>query len=304
MFTKNILSRRYVISISTGHVLPYFPYVSDLGVIAPEASLFTLLMCTGGCVTLVFSLIRFDLNLSYINCSRFVVAQQEEGRQGEDCREKDENRNEESGQAEKRCNRLKWLARASFSSSSIVWLGFVFIGSFRNNEMLPVQIVHNCSAAITFSVAVFDVLVEMLIARRLGHQRLALYRLVLLVFLSIFGSIHAISGCISFLLYKQAFIDHQARLFWRRGEPAFELHVVSTTTEWVFIYLIAVYFLTFHQMFTGAKYINNKGNINKSSNVSNPPKGIASKEMKTTLPPSNIQLSNGHGQAIEAKAQS
>lgn len=234
----------WLFSTSLGHINPIFPYVSDLGIVPPEASLFSLCMCGGAALSALFVALRYDLNRSFAGKSTFLTVDSTDG----------------SGSSETTKDLTKLgeiLRHASLSlrSGLCMSFGFLLIGCFRNNESVLIQVCHNVFTAFAFSSAMLDIYFESSAAAIRGDGRLAQFRRIILSLCVFFLVVYSTSGVFSMVVNRAAFDDKQVRLMWSSGEAGYLLHVISAVLEWILIYMLSPYFYTFHSMFVRARYL-------------------------------------------------
>lgn len=192
----------------------------------------------------LFVLVRHDLNRSFVHRSTFVsVQEQSKG-------------NSEQVDANTEVVLLK-QARRSLISGLCMSVGFLLVGTFRNNETELVQLLHNVFAAFAFSCALADIYYEHRIASEMAQRHTARYRCVILGLCLVFLVVYSSSAVASLVANPTAFLQKQARLRWSSREPGYSLHVLSTSVEWMLIYMLSPYFYTFHSNFARATYLGN-----------------------------------------------
>ena len=219
-------------------------FCSDLGIVPPEASLFSLCMCGGAALSALFVALRYDLNRSFAGKSTFLTVDSTDG----------------SGSSETTKDLTKLgeiLRHASLSlrSGLCMSFGFLLIGCFRNNESVLIQVCHNVFTAFAFSSAMLDIYFESSAAAIRGDGRLAQFRRIILSLCVFFLVVYSTSGVFSMVVNRAAFDDKQVRLMWSSGEAGYLLHVISAVLEWILIYMLSPYFYTFHSMFVRARYL-------------------------------------------------
>jgi len=208
------------------HIEPFLPFVSDLGVKPPEASLFSVFMNCGSILILTFVLIRHESTKSYI-----------------------ENINSTYNKS-----MIQRLNRRSLISGLLMVTGFLGVANFRNSEGIFIQTTHNISAVLGFGSAVFDIYLQSKIAFELGRKNTARIRCVLSGTCFILALVYNLLAFYSFSLLPEALFDTDRRLKWNNSEVGYTFHVVGTILEWVLIFLLSPYFATFISEFNKFKF--------------------------------------------------
>ena len=237
----------WTLAIMLGHINPIFPYLSDLGVVPPEASLFSLNMCVGGALVGLFVLLRYDLNRSIVDKSMFVTIYEPA------------QSNESTNERHIKDANIKTILLKRNNVSLITGLfmsfGFILIGCFRNNEIHLVQILHHAFALGTFICFIVDIYHEYKIANLAGWNRVSRYRVIILGLSIFFFVVYTTNGVASYVVNTRNYLEKDARLLWSSHEAGYLLHVISTFVEWLLIYMFSAYFYTFHSMFVNANYL-------------------------------------------------
>lgn len=200
-----------------GHIEPILPFVSDLGVTPPEASLFSLFMNCGAILVLIFNFIRYESTKTYIQ----------------------DNENTNDKQIIETHNKRSLISGLSMAT------GFLFVANFRNSEGYFVQTMHNIGAVFGFSSSVIDIYIQSKIAYELGHKNVARIRSIIsgTCLLLVVGYV-LLSIC-SFWLFPEALTDTNIRLKWNSDESGYNSHVIGTILEWILIFMLSPYFATF-----------------------------------------------------------
>jgi hypothetical protein len=208
------------------HIEPILPFVSDLGVIPPEASLFSLFMNIGSILILIFTLIRFES--TKIN---------------------NQNMNDVSDKSI-----INTFNRYSLITGLIMTSGYLFVANFRNSEGYVVQSIHNTAAVFGFSSSVFDIYFQSRIAFEFGNKNIARFRCLICGFcILMFVSYIVLSIC-SFVSYPEALSDTHKRLKWNNSQTGYHFHIISTIFEWILIFTLSPYLATFVPQFKNFQF--------------------------------------------------
>lgn len=201
-------------------------------------------MCGGAAVIALFVLLRFDLNRSFAGQSTFLTVHSADG-------------SESSEILKNPTKQVEILRHASLSlySGLCMSLGFLLLGCFRNNESLLVQVCHNVFTAFGFFSAMLDIYFESSAASIRGDDKLAQFRRIILSLCAFFLVVYSTTGVSSIVANRAAFEDKKVRLMWSFGEAGYLLHVLSSVTEWILIYMLSPYFYTFRSIFVRARYL-------------------------------------------------
>ncbi|CAG2103384.1 unnamed protein product [Medioppia subpectinata] len=213
----------WTIATCMGHIQPYLPYVSDLGVIAPEAALFSLFMNIGAILITTFAYIRYQCNKTYSQTNKALPPEHREA--------------------------IVRLNRRSLCAGLCMATGFAIVGNFRNAEGVVIQSVHNVGAVTGFVGTVTDMACQSLVARRMAMGRVARLRAWLATGALLLAVTYNALSILSFVLLPDALQDVNTRLMWASSQPGYIPHVMSTTLEWVLIFMICPYILSFVDQF-------------------------------------------------------
>ncbi|XP_054166582.1 DNA damage-regulated autophagy modulator protein 1-like [Oppia nitens] len=211
------------ISVYLGHIEPLLPYVSDLGVTPPEASLFSLMMNFGAFLLMLFTLIRYE---SIKTHQLFDV-----------------NPNDNIKNSVRKVN--NW----SLVSGICMSIGFGIVANFRNAESPVIQFVHNLGAVLGFLSTVCDMGLQSRAAFNMRDRSTGRFRCGLCTIALVLAVAYNALSIWSFLVYPEALKDKNVRLMWNSSQPGYVPHVMSTVLEWILIFMISPYILTFVSLF-------------------------------------------------------
>ena len=219
----NIFSR-WGISICLGHIEPVLPFVSDLGVIPPEAPLFSLFMNFGSVLLIFFSIIRFESMKTFIN-----------------------NNNRNPSTLNKQ-DLKKWNGR-SLTTGICMATGFMLVANFRNSEGVLVQSIHNIGAVFGFFSTVTDMYFQSKVANGMSLTGTGRFRTILAICALILAITYNLLSVVSFASYSDALLNTELRLKWNSSESGYVFHVISTVLEWILIFSLSPYFFSFISQF-------------------------------------------------------
>lgn len=250
-------------SIYLGHCDPFLPYVSDLGLIPPNASYFS--MCLGliGAFGVLFALFRYrfskyhllnlnnlenDINLKLNRDNDIENDNNDINYELSNNNRANNNLNIFKNQQQQQQNYDK-VADASLITGLTIAFFAIGVGSFRNGETLFTLVIHNIVASLLFFTAFIDIVIETRTAKLIGSKFLFRFRFVSAVFYFISYNICAISLFTSFILNIDALKDFNLRLFWPSDAPGYVWHLFSTFFEWVALGILSFHFLSYHELF-------------------------------------------------------
>jgi len=208
------------------HIEPILPFVSDLGVIPPEASLFSLFMNIGSILILIFTLIRFEStkidnqNINYMSDKSIINT----------------------------------FNRYSLITGLIMTTGFLFVANFRNSEGYVVQSIHNIAAVFAFSSSVFDIYFQSRMAQQFGNKNIARFRCLICGFCALMVVSYIVLSICSFVSYPEALSDTHKRLKWNNSETGYNSHLISTIFEWILMFMLSPYLATFVPQFKNFEF--------------------------------------------------
>ncbi|CAN7998680.1 unnamed protein product [Ixodes hexagonus] len=202
----------YLISIALGHVEADFPYISDTGTYAPESCVFSQL-----------------LNLCAVLMAGTVYVRYKEVEQYY--------RDHLSQESPKvlRLNRVGlWLGwMASF--------GVSIVANFQETEVLYV---HLCGAFLAVGVGTAYTWVHTRMSFHMQPLVNTLFVARLRLFLSILATAAFISTAVTAPMSFSKF-HGKDRTKWKPDDGGYHLHVASTASEWILVFAVDLYLLTF-----------------------------------------------------------
>ncbi|XP_054166581.1 DNA damage-regulated autophagy modulator protein 1-like [Oppia nitens] len=214
------------LGISLQHFEPFLPYISDMGVTAPAASLFTLMLIFAAILLLIFTTIRYEIIKENIISNNNLTDQT--------------------------IRDLKSLNKHSLRTGICMSLGIIMVASFRASETLLVLTVHGISALINFIAFICDMYFQSRVAnlmsdRRTGRLRLAMAIIVITMLIAVLG----FAGWAAMVSPPelQEFMATENRLKWKSSQNGYAFHILSTVCEWILILTYCPYFWTFISQF-------------------------------------------------------
>ncbi|XP_077519442.1 DNA damage-regulated autophagy modulator protein 2-like [Amblyomma americanum] len=202
----------YLISILLGHVEVEFPYISDTGTYAPESCIFSQL-----------------LNIcSFLMAATVYVRYKEVEQYYRD------HLSQESPRVLRMNTAGLWLGWVSS-------LGVSIVANFQETEVLYV---HLCGAMLAVGGSTAYTWVNTLMSFRmhpLVNTRLMAW---IRLFLSVVATVAFVSTAITAPMSIHRF-HGKDRTKWRPEDGGYHLHVASTASEWILVFAVDVYLLTF-----------------------------------------------------------
>jgi hypothetical protein len=220
------------------HIEPILPFVSDLGVIPPEASLFSLFMNIGSILILIFTLIRYESTKINNQNMNDVI---------------NDVMNDVMNDVSYK-SIINTLNRYSLITGLIMTTGFLFVANFRNSEGYVVQSIHNIAAVAGFSSSVFDIYFQSRIAFEFGNKNIARFRCLISGFCLLMVVSYIVLSICSFVLYPEALSDTHKRLKWNNSQTGYNSHIISTIFEWILIFMLSPYLATFVPQFNNFQF--------------------------------------------------
>ena len=214
---------RMSVAVYYDHIEPFLPFVSDLGVLPPEASLFSIFMNVGSILIIFVAIIRYESTKTL-------------------------NENNKSLTSDARQS-IDFWNNCSLVTGMCMAVGFIIVANFRNSEGVIVQIIHNVGAVFGFFSTVFDMYFQSRVASTMSHNQMARVRLALTVWALALAVTYNVLSIVSFVLNPNALGDTLLRLKWSSDQNGYVLHVLSTFLEWILIFSLSPYFLTFVSQF-------------------------------------------------------
>ncbi|XP_077560230.1 DNA damage-regulated autophagy modulator protein 1-like [Haemaphysalis longicornis] len=202
----------YLISVLLGHVEVEFPYISDTGTYAPESCIFSQL-----------------LNICAVLMAGTVYVRYKEVEQYYR-----DHLSQESPQVLRMNTISLWLGWAASVGVSVV-------ANFQETEVLYV---HLAGAMVALAGATAYTWVNTVMSFRMhplvNTRAMAFLRL----FLSLVATVAFVSTAITAPMSIHRF-HGKDRTKWRPEDGGYHLHVASTASEWVLVFAVDVYLLTF-----------------------------------------------------------
>lgn len=202
----------YLISILLGHVEVDFPYISDTGTYAPESCIFSqmLNMCAVLMAATVY--VRYKQVEQHY---RDYLSQESP--------------------------RVLWLNRIALWLGWLSSFGVSVVANFQETEVLYV---HLCGAFLAVGVGTAYTWVNTIMSFRMQPLVNTLTIARLRLFLSVLATVAFFSTAITAPMSIHRF-HGKDRTKWRPEDGGYHLHVASTASEWVLVFAVDLYLLTF-----------------------------------------------------------
>ena len=223
LFDDNYWKNRWIIAYNLGHIQPFLPYISDLGVLTPEASIFSLLMNFGSLQLILFAIIRFEAIKTCINENKI---------RSQDIKQQ-----------------LFLWNRRSFVSGLCMATGLAIAANFRDSEGPIVQTMHSIGAYFLFVSSVFEVYFGSKLAFCQSLDSTGRFRSFQCLLAFILTLVFLPSYTLSFDLYPIARIDTNARLMWNSSQEGYCFHIISSIDEWLLVINLSVYYFSYVSQF-------------------------------------------------------
>lgn len=140
---------------------------------------------------------------------------------------------------------LTKLNTRSIISGFCMAMGFLLVANFRNSEGVFVQSSHNIGAVFGFFSTVTDMYFQSRSAHHMCQHLVSRVRFVLFWSSLVLAITYNLLSVVSFGLYSEALLDTELRLKWNTTQSGYAFHVTSTVLEWILIFSLSPYFLTF-----------------------------------------------------------
>ncbi|CAM1302014.1 Uncharacterised protein g3132 [Pycnogonum litorale] len=206
----------FIISVATGHVTPYMPYISETGAYLPESGIFTFLMTLSAFVGFHFMFVRYKLV-------------------------------EELNKAGKKT--LSVLNHVTVGSGILSLLGLLIVVAY---PVTTVPIAHYVGAFVFFYIGIAYCILQTIITYMLypDFNGITIFRIRL--FIVVLASIAAITMTISGNIGKRRWNSVAHEHSKRERQPddkGFVMYTVSSVSEWIIGFLLIFYFFSFIREF-------------------------------------------------------
>ncbi|CAF1121394.1 unnamed protein product, partial [Brachionus calyciflorus] len=204
----------YVVSVSNGDIPAFFPYISDTGTLPPASCIF------GQFVDIGTALIFFICLIRYYHIKCLIMSRRSK-------------------------NMINWN-KFSFIFGNISCLGLSLVGNFQFTNQF---ILHSIGAVLSFGGLFIYINIQIYISKYFASELklknwVHIYRLVFICLSTISSIISSIFLVISFSKF-----DGEDRLQWKPTDSGFVEHVISSSSEWVFVLLLIMVFASFTNEF-------------------------------------------------------
>ncbi|CAG2119913.1 unnamed protein product [Medioppia subpectinata] len=226
------------LSVHQGHSEPLMQFVSDLGAIAPEANIFTMVMAMEATMVFLFSAIRHGGLKAYIQSNTANI---------------NYNNNNYDNDAKVTAHRLTQYNKWSLVIGLVFGWALMGTASFRTSEGIIVLVVHGFHACIGFSLIMLDMGLQSEIAYARGRPWTGRFRRFLAVvsFTLILVMMVMMGWSLLELDNPFHFMNINIRMRWSESQPGYLPHVISAFLEWAVILIVCPYFWTFISEFKG-----------------------------------------------------
>ena len=212
-----------MVAFNHGHIEPILPIVSDLALLPPESSLFSLFLNLESIISLMFAIIRFESNEALF----------------EKCKEI----SKESKQCIKTKNKLLLI------TGSVMFIGHMIVANFRCDE---INLIHSIGAIFAFGLAFIDMFIQSRIDYGLAQNSIAIVRTVLSILMVCFNLVTV--GSMLLTLGNTGALDAHYRLKWNSSQEGYYYHIISSISEWILMFILSVYYFTFYSHFNCSKF--------------------------------------------------
>lgn len=209
----------YIIAVNLDHIRAFFPYISDTGTTIPESTIFGLFLNLGSIFIFLTMYVRYlYVKRCYLNDPNLL-----------------------NFTSVKRLNSISlWLA-------AIISLGGIFVANFQETvAFIPHMIGAFCCFGVGSVYFCLQTVISYSVCPQLNSLQMARFRLLLSVLGVFLTSSCGIFGIASYFLFSKTIADIP---LWAPEDGGFELHVVSSFSEWATLMVFAVYFITFIKEF-------------------------------------------------------
>eukprot|EP00794_Sanderia_malayensis_P011254 gene11254-12434_t len=219
----------YFIATYTGHVYPFFPAISDSGILVPESLVFREMMNISGFLAITTTFIRF-MQLRLITSSIDIIPPI-------------------------LVEKLSFLAMLV---GMIGGLAITFVGNFqarKDHVFAPVSeySIHNVAAVIVFCCGLLYCAMQSLISFKMKQSGLNTHRMCLV---RTFITLSILTNFALFVIFSRWSNEqydvghgHTMKLRWLPEQEGYVQHVVSSIAEWLMCLSMVGYSLTFVREF-------------------------------------------------------
>ena len=214
---------RYNIALNLGHIHPFLPLISDIGVLPPEASICSLFMNFGSLQLIFFAIIRSQAIKVFIENNKII---------SQDVIQKQRN-----------------LIRLSLVSGLGMATGQAITGNFPNSDEPFVQTLHTIGAYIVFVSSLFEIYFGSKLAFCQSLDITARFRFIQFELHLMIALVFCIFHYSSFYAYPLAYFNISARLMWNSSNDGYYFHIIATVSEWFLIINLSVYYFSYVSQF-------------------------------------------------------
>jgi len=199
----------YIWSVLRGDVDALFPYISDTGARRPESCLFGQMLNITACISFATLYVRYAQVSGYI----------------------DDIRIENSYLVDK-------LNKAGLFLAFIICLGMSLVANFQETSVLQVHVI---GAFMTFGGGTIYEIIQCIITNKMHPEINGRGVFIARLVIACFSAIFFISVSVTSGLLKTFISDEIVHVHWKPTDPGYQVHLVSTFSEW----LLAASFLSF-----------------------------------------------------------
>eukprot|EP00112_Aurelia_sp_Birch-Aquarium-sp1_P010335 Seg2211.2 transcript_id=Seg2211.2/GoldUCD/mRNA.D3Y31 product="DNA damage-regulated autophagy modulator protein 1" protein_id=Seg2211.2/GoldUCD/D3Y31 len=206
----------YAISVTSDHVNPLLPYISETGTTAPESCIFGLFLNLGAFLAFVCMFIRHE------NFANYTTQQ--------------------TGQL---LNNIG-LFLGFFSA-----FGMCIVANFQETNVLSVHLV---GATMTFACGVIYCWIHSYLSYKTRENGLnttctIYFRFFLAIFTTIFFTFVFVGASVANVDWKNGNDQNKTKMHWDHTLPGYDWHLTSTFAEWLMAICFICFFFTFYREF-------------------------------------------------------
>ncbi|XP_064600458.1 DNA damage-regulated autophagy modulator protein 2-like [Liolophura sinensis] len=210
----------YIIAIYRGHVVPFFPYISDTGSKSPESCIFGQFVNISAALALLVMYVRYKLVFSLVG---------------------DESRS------------IRNLNVISMVLAVFISLGLSMVANFQETNVEPV---HITGAGLVFGLGVLYELMQTILSYQMNPGFNGLYICRVRLSISLVSLVAMIITFVAAVISRSKWDKEphaHDKFHWSPGDDGYPAHITSTMGEWVMCISFLIFYLTYVRDFQKAQ---------------------------------------------------
>ncbi|XP_067142296.1 DNA damage-regulated autophagy modulator protein 1-like [Centruroides vittatus] len=205
----------YIIAVILDHARPFWPYISDTGTTHPESMIFGQFLNLGSVFIFLTMYVRYLLvNKKYLHDPNFP-----------------------------NYKNVKLFNKISLWFALYTSVGASLVANFQETVAIIPHMIGASSCYIGGTTYfTLQAIISYMTCPHINTLQMARFRLFLAILSGFLTAICGLFGIISYFMFTKSVKDIPK---WAPGEGGFEIHIVSSLSEWAVTVLFAIYFITF-----------------------------------------------------------